>query len=110
MTNIKFEPFGARIVVLPDGVAEKKGDIHIPESAKKEVVTGTVVATGPMLGLALLEACSKPLNMEDAQCIKDRTPDVGDRVRFLAHTGNEVVVDGVAYLVLEENCVLGRFT
>ena len=37
-------------------------------------------------------------------------PDIGQRVRFLAHTGNEIEVEGVKYLVLHEQEVLGRFT
>jgi co-chaperonin GroES (HSP10) len=111
MTTIKFEPFGARIVVLPDGAAEKKGDILLPETAKKEVVTGKIVAIYPAVLMNIYKVApdsawnDKELHAELQQAI----PKLGDKARFLAHTGNEIEVDGVKYLVLDEHCILGRF-
>ena len=108
MTNIKFEPFGARVVVKVDETVVKKGDIITPDIAKKEGVTGTVVAVGR--GVESLPKRDKPYSAFEKQFLADAQPAAGDRVRFLAHTGNEIEVDGQKYLVLDEHCVIGRFT
>jgi co-chaperonin GroES (HSP10) len=90
MTTIKFEPFGPRIVVLPDAVEEKKGEIHLPGTAKKETVKGMVVA---------FDRLSPPWERVFA----------GMRVRFMAHCGSEEVIDGVKHLILHESEVLGSY-
>jgi chaperonin GroES len=98
MTTIAFEPFGARIVVKPDADEEKKGGIVIPGTAKKEVVNGTVVAVGYGVSEKFSDLRDSVTNLNNI------------RVRFLAHTGYEIEVEGVKYLVLDEQCVLGRYT
>lgn len=115
MTNIKFQPFGQRIVVKPDEDEEKKGKIHIPGTAKKDVVKGTVIAVGQMVGNEALAFAQKvifshrALSNKEVSDILDMCPKAGYRVRFLAHCGNEIEVDGEKYLLLHENEVLGRY-
>lgn len=113
--TVKFQAFGQSIIVKPDEAPKpKKGEIIAPETSKKELSTGVVVNTGPMVGAQCAEACSRSTLLVIAEMInglrsQGLVPQVGDRVKFLAHCGADVKVDGVEYKILHENEVKGKF-
>jgi chaperonin GroES len=87
----KIKPLSDKIAVLPN---EKKGKlssgIELPGDAKKTTTqTGVVVAAGP--GFLL----------QDGTRV---TPSVkpGDTVAFSIHAGAEIEVDGVMYILINE--------
>ena len=69
-------PIGPRILVRPDDPIAYAGSIVIPETARKETSTGTVVAVG------------------DRADDWETWPEVGDRVWFSKYGGHDRQVDG----------------
>jgi chaperonin GroES len=92
---MKFRPLHDRVVVKRVAEEEKtKGGIIIPDTAKEKPMEGEVVAVGPGArdGKGALVA-----------------PDVkaGDRILFGKWSGTEVKLDGVEYLIMKENDIMG---
>lgn len=94
---MNIRPLHDRVVVKR--LEEEKtspGGIVIPDSAKEKPIKGEVVAVGT--GKIL----------DDGRV---RTPDlkVGDKVLFGKYGGTEIKLDGVEYLVLREDDIMGVF-
>lgn len=77
-------PTSGRILVRPDDVEEKKGDVFIPESIGKRPLRGVVVAVGGSRDGVPVE--SSP----------------GDVVYYSKSLGQEIELGGVVHLVLRE--------
>jgi chaperonin GroES len=87
---MSIEPLGPRVLVRPlEQETATKSGILLPETAKEKPQQGMVEAVGNAdemtTGLA-----------------------VGDKVLFAKYTGNELQLDGVAYLLMDESDVLAR--
>jgi len=101
-TNFERRYVGMNIRPLQDRVIVKrleeeqktKGGIIIPDTAKEKPIEGEVVAVG------------KGKVTDDGKIVK---PDVnvGDRVLFSKYGGTEVKIDGVDYLIMREDDILG---
>lgn len=93
MSNIK--PLSDKIAILPDENSRKlSSGIELPTEARKTTTqTGKVVATGP--GFLL----------QDGNRV---SPGVfeGDKVAFSIHAGAELEVDGVTYILMNEEQIL----
>ena len=70
------------------------GGIVIPDAAKEKPIKGEVLAIGP--GKLLDNGQARPLDLR-----------IGDKVLFGKYAGTEVKIDGVEYLVLREDDVIG---
>jgi chaperonin GroES len=92
---MKIRPLHDRIVVKR--VEEEKtspGGIVIPDTAKEKPIRGEVIAVGN--GKLLDSGESRALDVK-----------VGDKVLFGKYSGTEVKIDGVDYLMLREDDVMG---
>ncbi|MBN1297750.1 co-chaperone GroES [bacterium] len=94
--SLKIRPLNDRIIVqrLENEDQKSAGGIIIPDSAKEKPQEGKVLAVGP------------GKRDEDGKRMK---PDVkeGDRVLFGKYAGTEVKIDGVEYLIMREDDILG---
>lgn len=94
---MNIRPLYDRIVVKR--IEEKetiKGGIIIPDSAKEKPQEGEVVAVGK--GKRLEDGKLVPLDVQ-----------VGDRILFGKYSGSDIKLDGVEYLIMREDEVLGIF-
>ena len=92
---MKIRPLQDRIIVRRIAEEEKtKGGIIIPDTAKDKPTEGEVVAAG------------KGRLTEDGKVIPMDVKK-GDRILFSKYGGNEVKIDGVEYLIMREEDVLG---
>ena len=92
---MKLRPLHDRILVLRVEEEEKtKGGIIIPDSAKEKPAEGKVVAVGN--GKINDDGKRTPLELK-----------VDDKVLFGKYSGTEVKIDGVEYLIMREDDVLG---
>jgi chaperonin GroES len=92
---MKIRPLYDRIIVRRVAEEEKtKGGIIIPDTAKDKPTEGEVVAAG------------KGKMTEDGKVIPMEVKK-GDRILFSKYGGNEVKIDGVEYLIMREEDVLG---
>ena len=92
---MKIRPLYDRIIVRRVAEEEKtKGGIIIPDTAKDKPTEGEVVAAG------------KGRLTEDGKVIPMDVKK-GDRILFSKYGGNEVKIDGVEYLIMREEDVLG---
>ena len=82
------------IVQRLDESPERAGTIVIPDSAKEKPRHGRVLAAGP--GKFRKDGTRVPLDVA-----------AGDTVLFGKHSGQEVKLDGVEYLIMKEDGVLG---
>lgn len=92
---MNIRPLQDRVIVKRLEEEQKtKGGIIIPDTAKEKPIEGEVVAVG------------KGKVTDDGKVIK---PDVsvGNRVLFSKYGGTEVKIDGVDYLILREDDILG---
>ena len=92
---MSFRPLSDRILVErveEDG--KTKGGIIIPDTAKEKPAEGKVVATGN--GRMGEDGKLLPMDVK-----------VGDRVLFSKYGGTEVKIDGVDYLIMRQDDVLG---
>jgi chaperonin GroES len=92
---MKIRPLNDRVLVI--GIEEKEkttGGIIIPDTAKEKPQEGKVVALGP----GKWDEDGKRIALEVK---KD------DRVLFGKYAGNEVKIDGVKYLIMSEDDILG---
>jgi chaperonin GroES len=93
--RMKIRPLYDRIIVRRVAEEEKtKGGIIIPDTAKDKPTEGEVVAAG------------KGRLTEDGKVIPMDVKK-GDRILFSKYGGNEVKIDGVEYLIMREEDVLG---
>ena len=91
--NVK--PLADRILVRRIEEQEtKKGGIIIPDTAKEKPQEAEIVAVGP----GRMNEEGKRIAMEVKK---------GDRVLFGKYTGTDVKIDGVEYVILREDDVLG---
>lgn len=92
---MKIRPLHDRIVVKR--LEEEKtspGGIVIPDTAKEKPIQGEVIAVGN--GKLLDSGEKRALDVK-----------VGDKVLFGKYSGTEVKIDGVDYLMLREDDVMG---
>lgn len=92
---MNIRPLYDRIVVKRIEEKEQvQGGIIIPDTAKEKPQEGEVVAVGR--GKRLENGNLVPLDVK-----------VGDRILFGKYSGNEIKLDGVEYLIMREDEVLG---
>ena len=92
---MKIRPLQDRIIVKSIEEEEKtKGGIIIPDTAKEKPIEGEVIAVGT--GKILENGTKQPLEVK-----------AGDRVLFGKYGGTEVKIDGVEYLIMREDDILG---
>src|SRR5437763_4045104 len=93
MINIR--PLYDRIVVKRiDEKETTRNGIVIPDSAQEKPQEGQVMAVG------------KGKRLEDGQVVAIDVK-AGDRILFGKYTGNEVKLDGIEYIIMREDDVLG---
>ena len=91
---MKLKPLSDRIVIKRvEEERQTAGGLYIPESATEKPARGKVTAVGPG---ALRRGERVALEIE-----------VGNEVLFGKYAGNEVEIDGVEYVILRENEILG---
>ena len=92
---MSLRPLSDRILVERVAEDEKtKGGLFIPDTAKEKPAEGKVIATGN----GRMGEDGKLLAMD----VK-----VGDRVLFSKYGGTEVKIDGIDYLIMRQDDVLG---
>jgi chaperonin GroES len=92
---MKFRPLHDRVVVKRIEAEEKSaGGIIIPDTAKEKPQQGEVIAVGP--GGRDETGKLIPIDVK-----------TGDRVLFAKWSGTEVKIDGVEYLIMKENDIMG---
>jgi len=92
MASIK--PLSDRVLVEPDTAEEKtESGIIIPDSAKEKPQKGTVKAVGSG-------------KVENGNKI-DLTVKKGDKVLYGKYAGTEITLDGIDYLIMREDDILG---
>ena len=93
---MNIRPLHDRIVVkrIEEDVEKTAGGLFIPDSAKEKPQQGEVVAVG------------NGKRAEDGKLIP---PDVkaGDRILFGKYSGADIKIDGVEYLIMREDEILG---
>ena len=93
--KVKVKPLGDRVLVQPLEEKEvKKGDIIIPDTAKEKPQEGTVAA----VGTGKLDDNGKKIEF---------TAKVGDKVLISKYGATEIKIDGVNYLIMREDDILG---
>ena len=91
----KFTPLHDRILVRRlEEEGTTRGGIIIPDSAKDKPQEGEVISVGR--GKSNDEGKVFPLVVKD-----------GDRILFGKYSGNEIKLDGVEYIIMREDDVLG---
>ena len=93
---MNIRPLHDRVVVkrIEKSDETTAGGLIIPDSAKEKPQEGEVVAVG------------KGKTADDGKLI---TPDVkaGDRILFGKYSGSDIKIDGVEYLIMREDEILG---
>jgi chaperonin GroES len=94
-TKMKIRPLYDRIVVkrIEEQETTRSG-IIIPDSAQEKPQEAEVFAVG------------KGKRLEDGTLVELNVK-VGDRILFAKYSGNDIRVDGVEYLIMREDDVLG---
>ncbi len=92
---MSLRPLSDRILVERVEEEEKtKGGLFIPDTAKEKPAEGKVVASGN--GRMGEDGKLLPMDVK-----------VGDRVLFSKYGGTEVKIDGIDYLIMRQDDVLG---
>ena len=92
---MKLRPLQDRILVKRVAEEEKtKGGIIIPDTAKEKPAEGKVVEVGK----GKVDESGKRIALEVKK---------GDRILFGKYSGTEVKIEGVEYLIMREEDVLG---
>lgn len=79
-------PLGDRVVAVREQAAEKTaGGLYLPDNAKETPVAALVKAVGP-----------------DAKSVK-----TGDKILYKEYSTTEITIDGVDYLIVREEDILG---
>lgn len=95
MSNVNVTPLNDRILVRRVDEQEKTaGGLIIPDSAKEKPQKGEIVAAGK--GKTSEEGKKIPLEVK-----------IGDKILFGKYSGTELKLDGVEYLMMREEDVLG---
>lgn len=93
--SVNIRPLNDRVLIHPMEEKETiKGGIIIPDTAKEKPQEGTIKATGP--GKILDDGTTK------AMAVKN-----GDKVIYSKYAGTEIKLDGVEYLLMREDDILG---
>jgi chaperonin GroES len=93
---MNIRPLHDRIVVkrIEELVEKTAGGLFIPDSAKEKPQQGEVVAVG--------NGKRNDKGERDALDVK-----AGDRILFGKYSGSDIKIDGVEYLIMREDEVLG---
>jgi chaperonin GroES len=92
---MNIRPLYDRLVVKRIEDTERlQGGLHIPDSAKEKPQEAEVLAVGK--GKRLEDGKVVPLDVQ-----------VGDRILFGKYSGNEIKLDGIEYIIMREDDVLG---
>lgn len=94
---MEIKPVGDRVLVRPDErESVSRGGIFIPETVdeKKQIDRGTVLAVGP--GLRLADGTITPMEIK-----------ADDYVLYSRYAGTAVKLEGVSYIILRHEDVLG---
>lgn len=92
---MNIRPLHDRLIVKRFDEEEKtKGGIIIPDNAKEKPQQGEVIAVGN--GKVLEDGKKVPLEVKK-----------GDRVLFGKYSGTEIKIDGIEYLMMREDDILG---
>jgi chaperonin GroES len=93
---MNIRPLYDRIVVkrIESDAEKTSGGLYIPDTAKEKPQEAEVVAVG------------KGKRLEDGQ-VAALDVQVGDRILFGKYSGSEIKIDGVEYLIMREDEVLG---
>lgn len=93
--RVKFVPFHDRVLVKQDSISETgTGRIQIPDSQKEPPLEGIVIAVGPG-------------RIEMGQFIPVAA-DLDQHVVFGKYAGTPIFIDGVEYLILRDEEILGQ--
>jgi len=97
----RFEPFGDRLLVLPDAAPVKKGGLPEPPSQKDKAMTGVVVAVGPF---------ATRRDEKDMLFFQRNSQGVcvGEHVQFPKYAGRDVMHMGEKHLLLRLEELDGR--
>jgi chaperonin GroES len=91
-------PLHDRVVVKRIEEGESKlGSLFIPDSAKEKPQQGEVVAVG------------KGKKADDGKVVPCDVQ-VGDRILFGKYSGSDIKLDGVEYMIMREDEILGVLT
>jgi chaperonin GroES len=94
MAKLNIRPLNDKIVVKRVEAEEKtKGGIVLPDTAKEKPKEGVVMAVGT--GKLLENGQRAPFQVKEK-----------DRVIFSSYAGTEIKIEGVEYLILNEDDVL----
>ena len=89
------KPLGDRIILKSlDKIEKTAGGIFLPDSAKEKPAEAEVVAVGP-----------GQLNNNGQLIVPDVK--IGDKVIYAKYAGTEVKVDGVDYIIVRNEDILG---
>ncbi|KAF0190105.1 MAG: Co-chaperonin [Desulfobulbaceae bacterium] len=92
---MKIRPLNDRLLVKRlEEITKTAGGIIIPDSAKEKPAEGEVIAVGP----------GKVNEKGDRIALQVAA---GDRVLFSKYGGTEVKLDGVDYLIMREDDIMG---
>jgi chaperonin GroES len=92
---MKFRPLHDRILVERVESEEKTaGGIILPDTAKEKPQQGKVIAVGP--GKKTEDGKMVPMDVK-----------AGDTILFGKYSGSEIKVEGIEYLIMREDDVLG---
>jgi chaperonin GroES len=92
---MKIRPLNDRLLVKRlEEITKTAGGIIIPDSAKEKPAEGEVIAVGP----------GKVNEKGDRIALQVKA---GDRVLFSKYGGTEVKLDGVDYLIMREDDIMG---
>ena len=94
--GIKVRPLHDRLIVkrLEDDAEQQVGSIIIPDTAKEKPQQGKVIAAGK--GKVKDDGTLTPLDVQ-----------TGDTVLFGKYSGQEIKLDGVEFLIMREDEILG---
>ncbi len=92
---MKIRPLNDRLLVKRlEEITKTAGGIIIPDSAKEKPAEGEIIAVGP----------GKVNDKGDRVALQVKA---GDRVLFSKYGGTEVKLDGVDYLIMREDDIMG---
>ncbi len=92
---MKIRPLNDRLLVKRlEEITKTAGGIIIPDSAKEKPAEGEIIAVGP----------GKTNDKGDRIALQVKA---GDKVLFSKYGGTEVKLDGVDYLIMREDDIMG---
>lgn len=105
------QPLNDLVIIEPEKTPDKIGNIHIPDSAKKQSNRGTVVAAGPGKRIDPSNLPPHTPYYKDEPLRLPMTLKEGDRVLFPMYAGQEIEIEGEGtkkkkLLVMREDDVL----